>query len=248
MENNPETILQLENVSKYFGITQVLHDITLQVKKGEIYGFLGPNGAGKTTLARMILGLIRCDKGSIQIQGHNINDQYKQAIRHVGAIVETPNFYSYLSGYDNLKLSANVYGDVSKEQILEVLEMVQMTEKSKAKVKTYSLGMRQRLGIARALLHRPELVILDEPTNGLDPQGIKEMRELIQQLAFEKDITFFISSHLLKEVEMTCTKVGILNRGKFLAEGQVEELVALSPFSSFEDYFLDLTKGAGVYV
>ncbi|OEF96869.1 ABC transporter ATP-binding protein [Desulfuribacillus alkaliarsenatis] len=239
---NDNVVLQVNNVAKSFAKNKVIHDITFEVRQGEVYGFLGPNGAGKTTLVRMMLGLIDFQQGIIKIHGHDIKKDFKSAVREVGAIVETPYFYPYMSGYDNLRLAANVYDGVTKENIDEVLEMVQMKKRSKDKVRTYSLGMRQRLGIARALLHKPKLVILDEPTNGLDPQGMREIRELIRQLAIERDITFFISSHLLKEVEVTCDRVAILNEGKLLATGTVQELLKEANADNFEDYFIELTK------
>lgn len=237
-------VLKIEQVSKLFGKTKVIDTLSLEVYEGEVFGFLGPNGAGKTTLVRMMLGLIDFNDGNIKIHGHDVKKDFINAVRHVGAIVETPHFYPYMSGYDNLRLAANGYPGIGNQQIEEVLDMVQMNKRSKDKVKAYSLGMRQRLGIARALLHNPKLVILDEPTNGLDPQGIREIRELINQLAIERDITFFISSHLLKEVEVTCTRVGILNEGQLLATGTVDELLKTSKAESFEDYFISLTQGS----
>lgn len=218
-------ILEVSKLTKTYGIKKAVSDISFKVEKGDIFGFLGPNGAGKTTTIKMILKLIHANEGNIKIDGYDIKNEFMSAIKSVGAVVETPKFYSYMSGYNNLKLIANLHKDISKNRIDEVLEIVGLTKRAKDKVKTYSLGMKQRLGIARALLNSPKLVILDEPTNGLDPQGIKEIREMISQLALEQDITFFISSHLLHEVEQMCNKVAILKEGEIKAQGSFKELL-----------------------
>lgn len=220
-----KTALKVSNLSKTFGKKTVVKNLNLEVKTGDVFGFLGPNGAGKTTTIRMMLGLIKMNQGEVLINGYNAKTDFRKAIEHVGAVVESPKFYEYLSGYDNLKLIANLHKNVSKERIDEVLEIVGMKERAKDKVKTYSLGMKQRLGIARALLNSPELVILDEPTNGLDPQGMVEVRELIIRLAKEENITFFISTHLLHEVELMCNRVAIINQGETIIQGKVTELL-----------------------
>jgi ABC-2 type transport system ATP-binding protein len=222
---NSNIILSVSNLSKSFGRKTVVSNINLEVQKGDIFGFLGPNGAGKTTTIRMLLGLISKNTGEVVINGYNVDTDFKKAITAVGAVVESPKFYENLSGYDNLKLILNLHKNVSKEKIDEVLEIVGMKRKAKDKVKTYSLGMKQRLGIARALLNNPTLIILDEPTNGLDPQGMIEVRELIIKLAKEKNITFFISTHLLHEVELMCNKVAIIKDGKTMVQGSVMELL-----------------------
>jgi ABC-type multidrug transport system ATPase subunit len=172
-----------------------------------VFGFLGPNGAGKTTTIRMILGLIKADSGSAEINGYDTKKDFLKAISSVGAVIKTPEFYSYLSAYQNLALIRNLHPNVPKKRIGEILDIVGLADRAADKVDTYSLGMKQRLGIARALLNYPKLVILDEPTNGLDPQGIKEVREMILQLALEQDITFFISSHLLTRGRLLLAKV-----------------------------------------
>ncbi|MFZ5352290.1 MAG: ABC transporter ATP-binding protein [Bacillota bacterium] len=218
-------MLEAKNLNKRFGRRKVINNLDLHISKGDIYGFLGPNGAGKTTTIRMLLGLIRYDTGSISINGYDLKREYKDAIIKVGAVVETPRFYEQYNAYDNLKLIKNLYKGAPRGIIEEVLELTGLTNRADDKVRTYSLGMKQRLGIARALINEPELVILDEPTNGLDPQGMKEIRELIYRLASNKKITFFISTHLLSEVELICNKVGIINNGTKIVEGYVSELL-----------------------
>lgn len=222
MSNN---ILEVNNLVKSFGDNKAVDQVSFNVERGEIFGFLGPNGAGKTTTIRILLGLIFPDQGQVKINGYDINTDFKGAIAKVGAVVETPAFYTYLTGYQNLKLMANLHKDIGKERVEEVLKIVGLEKRGKDKVKTYSLGMKQRLGIARALLNRPDLIILDEPTNGLDPQGIKEVREMIKRLATEEGITFFISTHLLHEVEQVCNKVAILKEGQIITSGFVKELL-----------------------
>ncbi len=220
-----DVVLRIENLHKSYGEKKIIDGVELAVKRGDIYGFLGPNGSGKTTTIRMILGLISLDQGNITLNGYDINKDFKKAIGKVGAVVETPKFFQSYSGHKNLKLMAGLYSDLPPGRVEEVLEMVGLKTRGNDKVSRYSLGMKQRLGIAMALLNQPEVVILDEPTNGLDPQGMKEIREMIVQLSLEQDITFFISSHLLHEVELMCNKVGILKEGKKLAEGSVQELL-----------------------
>jgi ABC-type multidrug transport system ATPase subunit len=222
---NKKTLLQTKNLTKTYNSKKAVDKLNLRVEEGDIYGFLGQNGSGKTTTIRMITGLIHPDAGEVKIGGYDLRSNFKKAISHVGAIVESPTFYSYLSAYDNLRLMANLLPDVTRAKIDEILDIVGLTNRAKDRVDTYSLGMKQRLGIANALLNYPKLIILDEPTNGLDPQGMKEIKELIVQLASEKNITFFISSHQLHEIEQICTKVGILQNGKLLAEGNVKQLL-----------------------
>lgn len=236
-----KTLLEVRNLSKTFGGRKIIDNLNLRVMKGDIYGFLGRNGQGKTTTIRLITGLIFPDSGDVIIDGYNLRNDFKKAISKVGAIVESPSFYGYLSGYDNLRLMANLVPGIKKGRIEEVLEIVRLSSRAKDKVKTYSLGMKQRLGIANALLNNPKLVILDEPTNGLDPQGIKEIKEMIIQLASEKDITFFISSHLLHEVEQICNRVGIIDNGKLLREAGIMELKQDSQNKSLEEMYFEIT-------
>jgi ABC-2 type transport system ATP-binding protein len=220
-----QTVLETLNLTKSFGATKVVDDLNLQVESGDIFGFLGPNGSGKTTTIRLVLHLIHPHSGRVFINGHDVHTDFLSAISQVGAIVETPQFYTYLSGRDNLQHMANLIPNLPKSRVEEVLEIVGMSKRANDKVKTYSLGMKQRLGIARALLNNPKLVILDEPTNGLDPQGLIEVREMIARLAAEQQITFFISTHLLHEVEHICNKVAVLQRGKLLTQGKVADLL-----------------------
>jgi ABC-2 type transport system ATP-binding protein len=214
MKNEP--IISLSHVTKRIGRTTLIDDLTFDVPRGEIFGFLGPNGAGKTTTIRMIVGLMSITKGQILIKGKNINTEFEQAIRHVGAIVESPEMYKYLSGYHNLVHYARMVPGVTKERIDEVVSLVKLENRIHDKVKKYSLGMRQRLGVAQALLHRPSLLILDEPTNGLDPAGIRELRDYLRHLTRTEGITVIVSSHLLSEMELMCDRVAIIQRGKLV--------------------------------
>jgi ABC-2 type transport system ATP-binding protein len=214
MQNEP--IISLKNVYKRIGRTTIIDDLTFDVPQGEIFGFLGPNGAGKTTTIRMLVGLISITKGEILIKGKNIKTEFEQAIRHVGAIVENPEMYKYLSGYQNLVHFARMVPGVTKERIDEVVSLVKLEKHIHEKVKKYSLGMRQRLGVAQALLHRPALLILDEPTNGLDPEGIHELRDYLQHMTRTEGMTVIISSHLLSEMELMCDRVAILQHGKLI--------------------------------
>lgn len=235
-------LLETCNLTKSFGKRKIIDNLSLRVMKGDVYGFLGRNGQGKTTTIRLMTGLIFPDSGDVMIDGHNLRTDFKGAISQIGAIVESPNFYDYLSGYENLSLMANLVPGLNKSKIDEVLEIVRLTNRAKDKVRTYSLGMKQRLGIANALLNNPKLIILDEPTNGLDPQGMKEIKEMIVQLSSEKNITFFISSHLLHEMQQLCNRIGIVNDGKLLVEGNVSELVKNSNENSLEQFYFETTK------
>lgn len=211
-----EPVIRLRNVTKRIGRKNIIDNLTFDVPQGEIFGFLGPNGAGKTTTIRMIVGLMSITQGQILIKGKNIKTEFEQAIRHVGAIVENPEMYKYLSGYHNLVHYARMVPGVTKERIDEVVSLVKLENRIHEKVRKYSLGMRQRLGVAQALLHRPSLLILDEPTNGLDPEGIRELRDYLRQLTRTEGITVVVSSHLLSEMELMCDRVAILQRGKLV--------------------------------
>lgn len=224
MDDN--TILKIENLHKSFGNFKAVDGLNLEVKQGEIYGFLGPNGAGKSTTIRVILSLLKYDEGKIYFFGKRLNESSRSLFSRVGALVEKPDFYLYLTAFRNLEYFSELYGySFSKNQLYETLEMVGLKGREKDKVKTYSLGMKQRLGLAQALIHDPELIILDEPTNGLDPQGMREVRNLLTELAVNKGKTIFLSSHILKEVESMATSMAIVNRGKTLVEGKVQELL-----------------------
>ncbi len=215
--------LVTEGLTRRFGTRTAVDRLTIQVNEGDVYGFLGPNGAGKTTAIRCILGLIRKDEGSVQVFGET--DPVRQR-RHVGAMVETPHFLPWMTARANLEHAAAYAGAGSSADIDKALQLVGLWGREKEKVATFSLGMRQRLGIARALVGKPRLLVLDEPTNGLDPRGMKEVRDLLQRLARTEQLTIFISSHLLGEIELLCTRVGIIERGRMIAEGEVADLVA----------------------
>lgn len=221
-----DSMLEVENVHKSFGDNKVLDGVSFALAKGDVFGFLGPNGAGKTTTVRVILGLVRPDRGTVAINGHDLNQDFKRAISCVGAVVESPSFYNYLTGYRNLSVIGSLHGDVPKDRVKSVLETVGLAGRAHDPVGTYSLGMKQRLGIARTLIHDPDLIFLDEPMNGLDPQGIADMRHLIAGLAKDRGITFFITSHLLHEVEQICSRVAVLHNRRILMQGAVDALLA----------------------
>lgn len=209
-------IVRLQDVTKVIGGRTIIDRLTLDVPRGEVFGFLGPNGAGKTTTIRMMVGLMAVTSGEIYIDGQSITRNYEQAIRHVGAIVENPEMYKYLSGFHNLMHYARMIPGVTAHRVKEVVTMVGLENRIHDKVKTYSLGMRQRLGVAQALLHKPKLLILDEPTNGLDPAGIRELRDYLRKLARDEQIAVFVSSHLLSEMELMCDRVAIIQNGKLI--------------------------------
>ena len=217
-------VIKTTNLTKFYGNQISVDHLNMTVNQGEIYGFLGRNGAGKTTTIRMLLGLVKPTHGQIEIFGENLFNKQKEILRRIGSIVEVPGFYENLTAAENLLINAKIIGVHKKNAIEEVLEMVGLQHETKKPVGKYSLGMKQRLGIARALLHYPELLILDEPSNGLDPIGIKEMRRLIKTLAKERNITLLISSHILSEIEQLADHVGIIHEGKLLEEATYDQL------------------------
>ena len=219
-----DVVLKCEHLHKNFGKKEILKDVSLELEKGDILGFIGPNGAGKTTTIKLILGLQSITSGTVKINGYDITSNFTNAIRNVGAIVENPDLYMYLTGYENLKLIANLYKGVGKERIDEVVKLVKLENRINDKVSRYSLGMRQRLGIAQAILHKPNLLILDEPTNGLDPEGIKEIRELLKDLAEKEEMAVLISSHNLLELETFCNKICIIKNGKVIQTNKIEDV------------------------
>ncbi|WP_334071478.1 MULTISPECIES: ABC transporter ATP-binding protein [Paenibacillus] len=219
-----ETVLKVERLKKKIGAKWIVKDVSFEVRAGEIFGFLGPNGAGKTTTIRMLVDLIRPTEGSVRVCGFDVNRDPERALAFVGSIVENPEVYAYLTGWENLEQFARMVKGVDRDRIVEVSELVGLRERIHDKVKTYSLGMRQRLGIAQALLGRPKLLILDEPTNGLDPKGIKELRQFIRSLA-EEGLAVLVSSHLLSEIQLLCDRVAIISRGSVLAVGTVSDLI-----------------------
>jgi ABC-2 type transport system ATP-binding protein len=219
-----KAIVQIKNLSKEIKGKKIVSDLSFDIFEGEVFGFLGPNGAGKTTTIRMMVGLMNISEGDVVINGHSIKSNFEDAIKNVGAIVENPELYKFLSGYDNLLQYARMDKNVSKEKIDEVVELVGLTGAIRQKVKTYSLGMRQRLGLAQCLLHDPKVLILDEPTNGLDPAGIREMRDHLQLLTKKKGMAIIVSSHLLAEMEMMCDRIGIIQQGKLVDVQTVTDL------------------------
>ena len=222
----PDVALQTEDLTKRFGARTAVDRLTICVERGDIYGFLGPNGAGKSTTLRMLLGLVRPTSGMIKFPLRTASWEYLRARSRIGAIIETPAFYEDFSARRNLQLLASLSGGVQRTRVEEVLEIVDLRDRAQDPVKVYSMGMRQRLGIAQALLPTPELIILDEPTNGLDPQGIHETRNLVRRLRDEFRLTVLLSSHLLTEIEQLCNRVGIIHEGRLLYEGGAETLVA----------------------
>lgn len=221
-----DPILHVRHLSKIIGTRTIVDDLSFDVRPKEVFGFLGPNGAGKTTTIRMLVGLIRPTAGTVTIAGHDVQTDFEAAIRSIGCIVETPDLYRFMSGRENLEHFARMIGPPDGDEIERLASLVHLDHRLEDKVRTYSLGMRQRLGIAIALLGSPRLLILDEPANGLDPAGMREMRQLIRRLVDDHDVAIFISSHLLAEVEQVCDRVAIIHRGKMMRIGPVRELVA----------------------
>ncbi len=220
--NMQDAILKCENLHKNFRKKEILKNVSLELSSGDILGFIGPNGAGKTTTIKLILGLQKIGSGKVIINGHDIQKDFEKAIAKVGAIIENPDLYMYMSGYDNLKLISNLYPNVDEKRISEVIKLVGLENRINDKVSKYSLGMRQRLGVAQAILHKPNLLILDEPTNGLDPEGIKDLRELLVKLAKKEGMAILISSHNLAELESFCNKVSIIKNGVIVETSDLE--------------------------
>lgn len=221
-------VLSVKNLTKFYGQKKVVNNLSFSLYPGQIFGFVGPNGAGKSTTIKMITGLATISGGDVRISGYSINNSFTKAIADIGAVVEMPQLYSYLSGEKNLKLYASFYGKKAIERIPQIVKLVGMENRIKEKVSTYSLGMKQRLGIAQALLGKPNLLILDEPTNGLDPNGIVEIRKILKVLAEKEKITIIISSHNLAELEQTCDIIGIINNGdliEYKTMAQINEMI-----------------------
>lgn len=219
----PNIILECKNLYKEINDKEILTNINLKLEEKDILGLIGPNGSGKTTTIKTILSLQKITKGEIFIDNHNIKTDYKNAISQVGAIIENPDLYTYLTGLENLLIPATIY-NISKERIKEVINLVGLSQRINDKVSKYSLGMKQRLGIAQAIIHKPKLLILDEPTNGLDPEGIKELRSLLLKLKEQENMTILISSHNLKELETICNKITIIKQGKILSINDINIL------------------------
>lgn len=221
-----EKVIQISSLSKRFKDLLAVDELELHVNRGDVFGFLGPNGAGKSTTIRMMLSLISPTSGTINIFGKSLLENRKEILTNIGAIVEKPDFYQYLPAIKNLEILAKISGkEVSSKRIIELLDLVGLKDRAGSKVKTYSHGMKQRLGIAQALLHDPELIVLDEPTTGLDPQGMKEIRDLILRLSKDENKTIFLSSHILSEIELVANRMIIINKGKKIVEGEVSNLL-----------------------
>ena len=226
-------ILKCITIKKQIKDKILVEDISFSIDKGDVIGLIGPNGAGKTTIIKLILGLMRLSYGEVKINGYDIKKDFVKAIEKVGAIVENPDLYMYLSGYDNLQITANYYKDISKERINEVIKIIGLEEKINDKVSTYSLGMKQRLAIGEAIINNPELLILDEPTNGLDIEGIVEMRNLIKDLS-EQGIAILISSHNLTEIDNLCNRIIAIKNGKIITNDSIENFKSESNIVSYE--------------
>ena len=235
MCKNMQKVLEVKNLKKRLGKREIIKDISFYIEEGVIFGFLGPNGSGKTTTIRMLVDLISMDSGSISIVGKDITKEREMALSHVGAVVENPELYKYLTGYENLRQIARVRG-IKEERIDEVVKLVGLEKRIKDKMKKYSLGMKQRLGLAAALLSKPKLLILDEPTNGLDPNGIKEFRTILQTLAREKNMSVFVSSHILGEVQHLCDVVA------FIEDGEITAVETMENLQSSPTYLLETNK------
>jgi len=239
-----EKILEVNNVTKLYKNGRGVKNISFSIGKGEIYGFLGPNGAGKSTLMKSITGLNKIQSGSVKILGYDLNKDFEKALGSVGAIIERADLYEYMSAYKNLKIASRFYDNVGDGDIDEMLDIVGLTAYKNEKASNFSLGMKQRLALAGALLGNPKLLILDEPTNGLDIEGTVDMRNLITKLAAEKNISFFISSHLVHDIELICNRIGIISEGVLINDG-VETKAIKEKYASLEEFYLEQTRNGG---
>ncbi|MEO4054716.1 ABC transporter ATP-binding protein [Solibacillus sp. CAU 1738] len=239
MEQKP--IVQLRNLTKVIRGKKLIDNLNLDLYPGQITGFLGPNGAGKTTTIRMMTGLMHPTDGEVIIEGQSLDKHYEEAISKVGVIVENPEMYKYMSGYKNLLHFARMHGNIDKTRIDEVIRQVGLEKRIHEKVSTYSLGMRQRLGLAQSLLHRPKFLILDEPTNGLDPAGIREFRTYLRKIAAEDGVSVFVSSHMLSEIELMCDRIAVIQNGKLIdiremhSEAETVYYVEATPLAKVEE-------------
>lgn len=238
-----EKVIEINNLTKMYKNGRGIIDISLKIDRGEIFGFLGPNGAGKTTAMKIMTGLIKPDSGDVKILGNSVLDEFEKAMDKVGCIIETSESYPYLTAYENLKQFSRYYKDVDDKRIEEVLELVDILKYKNEKPRKFSLGMKQRLGIAAAILSRPEVIILDEPLNGLDVEGMVHMRNIIRNLSETEKTTFFISSHLIHDVELTCTRIGVLYNGRMLNVDTTKNI--LNNYSSLENYFISEVERNG---
>lgn len=238
-----DIILDVKELSKSYKHIRAVDNITFQVKKGEVMGFLGPNGAGKTTTIRMLTGLAKADAGQVNICGKDITTEFEEAMINVGAIAETPHLYENMTGMDNIKLFSGLYPNVTQEGIDKAIEISGLKNRLGEKVKNYSLGMKQRIGLAVALLHNPSLLILDEPTNGLDPAGIRSMRDFLKDLAHNHNVAVLVSSHILSEMQLLCDRVAIISNGQIKC---IETMKNIIEKSSLEELFIKETGGENI--
>ncbi|ADY57195.1 ABC transporter related protein [Syntrophobotulus glycolicus DSM 8271] len=242
-EQKVEKVIEITGLTKTYPNHRGIEDINLEIGKGDIFGFLGPNGAGKTTAMKIMTGLIRPDRGDVRIFGHSVLEEYEKATAQVGSIIEIAESHPYLSAWENLKQIARYYPHVDDSRLDEALELTGMLKYKHEKPRKFSLGMKQRLGIAAAILSRPRLLILDEPLNGLDVEGMIDIRRLIHRLAEEDNTTFFISSHLIHDVELTCTRIGVILNGKMLSVQSMPDI--LQNYASLENYFVSEVERNG---
>jgi len=231
-----EKVIEIKELTKTYKNGRGINNLNLDIYKGDIFGFLGPNGSGKTTTMKIMTGLLKSYRGEVRLFGHNILDEYEKAMQRVGCIIETAESYPYLTAYENLKLFARYYKNIDDSRIEEVLSLTGILKYRNEKSRNFSLGMKQRLGMSAAILSKPDLVILDEPLNGLDVEGMIEMRNLIKKLAEQEKTTFFISSHLIHDVELTCTKIGVIYEGKLLNVDYIKNV--LVNYATLENYFI----------
>ena len=235
--NEREVILGIRHLSKFFGKKQVLRDISFDTYAGEVFGFLGPNGAGKTTLIKTVVGHLMIDEGAISICSKTLKKDFEGAMAQVGGIIENPEFYKYMSGYDNLLQYARLRGVKDEARVREVVHLVGLDNRIHEKVGRYSLGMRQRLGVAQAILHRPRLLVLDEPTNGLDPAGIKDLRDILKDIAHREGASVLVSSHLMSEMELMCDRVGVIVGGQLVDVKPIDEIVSVTAMDKSDFIF-----------
>ncbi len=231
-----EKVIEIKELTKMYKNGRGINNLNLDIYKGDVFGFLGPNGSGKTTAMKIMTGLMKADSGEVNFFGHNVVDEYEKAMQRVGCIIETAESYPYLTAYENLKLFSRYYKNIDDNRIDEVLSLTGILKFRNEKARNFSLGMKQRLGLSAAILSKPELVILDEPLNGLDVEGMIEIRKLVKELAEREQTTFFISSHLIHDVELTCTRIGIIYEGKLLSVDYMQNI--LTNYATLENYFI----------
>lgn len=236
-------VIEMKNISKEYKNGRGIKNISLSVDEGEIFGFLGPNGSGKTTAMKILCGMMQPDSGEFKLFGYNPNEKFEEAMKKVGCLIETSEAYPYLTAYENLKLFSRFYDNVDDDRIDEVLSMTGIKKYKNEKPKNFSLGMKQRLGLSLALLSKPSLIILDEPLNGLDVEGMVQIRKLIKSLSENEKITFFISSHLIHDVELTCTKVAVILEGSVTTQRTMNSI--LNEYPSLEDFFIEEVNSYG---